>query len=152
LIGGTLLWATFGRLDIVAVADGKLVPATYLKILQPAEQGVVKEILVQEGQEVREGEVLIRMDTALSDADGRALAAEYHTKRIALRRIDAQPAGKPLARTNDDPAEIFGQAQAQYAANVQAYENALSQERAVLQKAKSDLASAVEVKTKLERT
>jgi HlyD family secretion protein len=152
LIGGTLLWAAFGRLDIVAVAEGKLVPATYLKIVQPAEQGVVKEILVQEGQEVREGQILIRMDAALSDADGRALASEYHTKRLALRRIDAQLAGKPLAWTSEDPAEIFAQAQAQYRANVQAYENALSQERAVLAKARSDLAAAIEVKTKLERT
>jgi HlyD family secretion protein len=152
LIGGTLIWATFGRLDIVAVADGKLVPATYLKIVQPSEQGVVKEILVQEGQEVREGQVLIRMDAALSDADGRALASEYHTKRITLRRIDAQLAGKLLARTGEDPAEIFAQAQAQYSANLRAYENALSQERSVLAKARSDLASATEVRTKLERT
>jgi HlyD family secretion protein len=152
LIGGTLIWATVGRLDIVAVAEGKLVPATYLKIVQPAEQGVVKEILVQEGQEVREGQLLIRMDAALSDADGRALASEYHTKRLTLRRIDAQLGGKPLARTGEDPAEIFAQAQAQHKANVQAYENALSQERAVLDKARNDLASAAEVKTKLERT
>ena len=33
---------SFGRLDIVAVADGKLVPSTYLKIVQPAEQGIVQ--------------------------------------------------------------------------------------------------------------
>jgi len=44
-----LLWAIFGRLDIVAVAEGKLVPDTYLKIVQPADSGVVKEILVKEG-------------------------------------------------------------------------------------------------------
>ena len=37
LLAVALLWAFFGKLDIVAVAEGKLVPASYLKILQPAE-------------------------------------------------------------------------------------------------------------------
>ena len=152
LVGGTLAWATFGKLDIVAVAEGKLVPSTYVKIVQPAEQGVVKEILVQEGEEVREGQVLIRMDAVVADAEGRALASDYHTRRITLRRIDAQLAGKTLERTDEDPPAIFGQAQAQYIANVQAYENAVAQERAVLEKAKHDLAAASEVRTKLVQT
>src|SRR5687767_5323445 len=68
LLAGMLLWAAFGRLDIVAVADGKLVPSTYLKIVQPAEQGIVKEILVREGEKVAEGQVLVRMDPALAAA------------------------------------------------------------------------------------
>ena len=36
-LGGLMLWAVFGRLDIVAVAEGRLVPDTYLKIVQPTE-------------------------------------------------------------------------------------------------------------------
>jgi HlyD family secretion protein len=152
LVGGALLWAALGKLDIVAVAEGKLVPASYVKIVQPAEQGVVKEILVREGEQVREGQVLIRMDTALSEAEGKALTSDYQTKRITLRRIDAQLAGQPLARTKDDPPRIYAQAQAQYAANVQAYRSALAQERSVLEKAHHDLAAASEVKSKLTQT
>jgi hemolysin D len=152
LVGATVLWAVLGKLDIVATAEGKLVPSTYVKIVQPAEQGVVKEILVQEGEAVREGQVLIRMDTALSEAEGKALASDYQTKRITLRRIDAQLAGQPLRREEDDPAGIFAQAQAQSTANVTAYQTALSQERAVLDKAKNDLAGAAEVKGKLVAT
>jgi HlyD family secretion protein len=152
LVGATLLWAALGKLDIVATAEGKLVPSTYVKIVQPAEQGVVKEILVQEGEEVREGQILIRMDTALSEAEGKALASDYQTKRVTLRRIDAQLAGQPLRREAEDPAGIFAQAQAQHTANVTAYQTALSQERAMLDKAKNDLAAAAEVKAKLAAT
>jgi multidrug efflux pump subunit AcrA (membrane-fusion protein) len=75
------------------VAEGKLVPDTYLKIVQPTDAGVVKEILVSENQSVKVGQVLIRMDTALSASDLKALTADYHSKRIAPRRIDAQLAG-----------------------------------------------------------
>src|SRR5262249_7073134 len=93
-IAGLILWATLGKLDIVAVADGKLVPDTYLKIVQPTDPGVVREILVKEGELVKEGQVLMRMDTALSESDLKSLTADYQNKRIALRRIDAQLGGK----------------------------------------------------------
>ena len=147
-----LLWATFGRLDIIAVADGRLVPDTYVKIVQPTDSGVVKEILVKEGEEVKTGQVLMRMDAALSESDLKALSADYQNKRIALRRIDAQLAGTPFTRRADDAAELFAQIYAQFLANRQAYENALAQERATLEKAKHDLAAAEQVQKKLAQT
>src|SRR4051794_10958025 len=52
------VWATFGRLDIIAVAQGKLVPQSYLQIVQPADAGIVKELLVKEGDLVKAGQVL----------------------------------------------------------------------------------------------
>jgi hemolysin D len=152
LVAGLVAWMAFGRLDIVAVAEGKLVPASYLKIVQPAEQGIVKEILVKEGELVREGQLLVRMDPVQTEADMRSVEADYQNKRVALRRIDAQLAGKPLYQDKGDPPGLFAQVQAQYASNVGAYENALAQERAVLEKARHDRAGALATKAKLEQT
>ncbi|MCC6212325.1 MAG: HlyD family type I secretion periplasmic adaptor subunit [Burkholderiales bacterium] len=146
-----LAWASFGRLDIVAVADGKLVPSSYLKIVQPAEQGIVKEILVREGQSVRAGQVLARMDTVLTEADVKAIQTEHDNKRLALKRIDAQLSGARLAREKEDPEALFLQVEAQHAANVRAHEGALAQERSVLAKARHDLAGAQATKAKLEQ-
>ena len=151
LLAALLLWTAFGRLDIVAVADGKLVPSSYLKIVQPAEQGIVKDILVKEGEKVDAGQVLIRMDAVLADADAKAIEAEYDNKRLALRRIDAQLAGRALARERVDPPELFAQVSAQHAANVRAFENAVAQERSLLEKARHDLAAAEATKAKLEQ-
>jgi HlyD family secretion protein len=151
LLAALVLWAAFGRLDIVAVADGKLVPSTYLKIVQPAEQGIVKEILVKEGEKVEAGRVLIRMDSALTGADVKAIQADYDNKRLALRRIDAQLAARPLLRERGEPPELHTQVAAQHAANVRAYENALAQEQALLEKARHDLAAAQATKAKLEQ-
>lgn len=142
-------WSAIGRLDIVAVADGKLVPETYLKIVQPADAGVVKEILVREGELVQAGQVLMRMDAAISESDLRSLTAEFHGRRLALRRIDAQLAGLAFTRRADDPAELFARVEAQHAANRRAYENALAQERASLEKAHHELRAAAEVRDKL---
>jgi HlyD family secretion protein len=151
LLAGVILWAIFGKLDIVAVADGKLVPSSYLKIVQPAEQGIVKEILVKEGEKVAAGQVLVRMDPVLADADVKSIQAEYDNKRLALRRIDAQLAGKALVKEARDPAELFAQVSAQHVANVRAYENAIAQEKSLLAKARHDLEAAQATKTKLEQ-
>jgi hemolysin D len=153
LFGLSLVWASLGRLDIVAVAQGKLVPQSFLKIVQPAESGIVKEILVQEGDLVKEGQVLVRMDTRLSEADGRTLLGELQRKRLQLRRIDAELAGKALTlQPDDDPAGIFAQTEAQYQARRQAYLDALGTEQATLLKAQHDLKGATEIEGKLQQT
>ncbi len=89
LLAALLAWATWGQLDIVAVAQGKLVPESFLKIVQPAEAGIVRQILVKEGETVREGQVLMRMDSVASEADGRTLELDRRRKAMTLRRLDA---------------------------------------------------------------
>src|SRR5919106_435677 len=103
LLAAMLAWGYLGRLDVVAVTQGKLVPQSFVKIVQPAEGGIVREILVAEGEPVHEGQVLVRMDTRLSEADVRTVQAELVRKRLQLRRIDAELAGAPLKRAADDP-------------------------------------------------
>ena len=146
-----VLWIIFGRLDIVAVAQGKLVPLTYVKIVQPVDAGVVDKILVKEGQEVQAGQVLMRMDTKLADADSKAVSAEFQRRGIQLRRIDAEMNNTAFTKQSDDPDNLFLQSEAQYRANRQAHQDAAGQEQALLKKAREDLAAAREVQDKLKQ-
>lgn len=152
LFGAMLVWAVVGRLDIVAVAQGKLVPQSFLKIVQPAESGIVREILVGEGDDVTAGQVLVRMDTRLSEADLKTLQAELVRREYQLRRIDAELVDAPLAQKAADRPDQFAQVEAQHQARRQAYLDALGAEQAVLSKARQDLQSAIEVEGKLART
>ena len=152
LFGCLLAWAVLSKLDIVAVATGKLVPQTYLRIVQPFEQGIVKEILVSEGQSVKAGQVLLRMDPRLTDSDRRTVENELKLKQLGLRRIDAEMAGAAIVRQNTDDANLLAQIEAQYRARRQAYQDAQDTERAALAKAQQDLKSALEVESKLKRT
>ena len=106
LLIGLLLWSLIGQLDIVAVAEGKLVPQSYVKIVQPAESGIVQEILVREGDRVRAGQVLMRMDPVVAEADGKSVEAELARKRLSLKRIDTELSGRPLVFTATDPAAL----------------------------------------------
>lgn len=152
LLGALLLWALTGRLDIVAVAEGKLIPQGYLKIVQPAESGIVQEILVHEGDSVKAGQVLMRMDTLITAADAQAIEGEYQRKRLSLRRIDAEIAGQPFTRDAEDPAELYREIAAQYRANRAALESAIAEETTRLVRYKHDLASSEQIEKKLAET
>ena len=105
---------------------------------------------MREGELVREGQVLVRMDTALLAADGRALAAEYQSKRLALRRIDAQLAGTPLRREADDPPALVRAGRGAVRRQRRRLpERARRRSAATLERARHDLAAANEVRAKL---
>ena len=143
-------WMVVGRLDMVAVAPGRLVPRTQLKIVQPAEGGVLREILVAEGERVRAAQVLGRMDVRLAQADATALEADLALRELQLRRIDAELSGGSLARSSAAPEALYAQVEAQREARVQAYQNSLAEERAVIAKARRDMQAAQETRAKLE--
>lgn len=147
-----LLWAMLGRLDIVSVAEGKLVPVSYIKIVQPSEAGIVKEIAIKEGQTVEKDQVLIRMDANVSDADSKAIQSELQHKALELRRIEAELNGRPFHREKSDSVELFNRVYAAYQSNVRAQQDDVSSEQATHQKASSDLAASQEVQHKLEQT
>lgn len=152
LLAGLLIWALIGRLDIVAVAEGKLIPESYVKIVQPAESGIVKDILVREGQSVKAGQILMRMDALITDADTQSVEGEYQRKRLTLRRIKAELSGQPFIPEKDDPSALAEDIAAQYRANRAAFEAALAEERSRLIKARQEMAAAQQVKKKLEET
>ncbi len=145
-----LLWALIGRIDIVATAQGKLVPEGYVKIVQPAESGIVREILVKEGETVTQGQVLMRLDAVLSQADERSLFTDYHTANLTIRRIDSELAGTPLKREEGDPDTVFQQAETQLSANQHAHADAVELERRVLASAQTQLKAAKEIHDKIE--
>lgn len=151
LTGILLLWATFGELDIIASAEGKLVPKTLLKIVQPAEPGVVKELLVEEGAVVKAGQVLARLDTALASADKAGFSSELGNLQMQVRRIEAELGDQPMIpKASDDPGR-YSQVHGQFLAHRQAYTDALEHEKSLLAKGEHERRSALEILNKLEQ-
>lgn len=68
-----LAWACFGRLDVVAVAPGRIVVSDNSKTLQPLEAGVVRRVLVRNGDVVQAGQLLVELDNTQAAADGASL-------------------------------------------------------------------------------
>lgn len=142
-------WACIGKLDIIASAEGRLVPQTYVKIVQPADAGIVQEILVHEGQSVTAGQVLLRMDTHNAQADEKTVQAALSAKALKLRRVDAELSGAAMRRKPDDPGELFKQVQTQYENNHRFHEDEVSRVREAVRKAQRDYEASLAVLAKL---
>ena len=83
----TLLWLFFSKVDIVISAQGKVVPSGKIKVVQAVEQGVVKSILVKNGQFVKQGQSLIEMDATNSDADEKQLLNKLQKAQLTVERL-----------------------------------------------------------------
>ena len=147
-----LVWAVASHLDIVATAPGRLVPSSQVKTVQSAEPGIVREILVREGDRVAPGRVMLRLDATIAGADAAAVANELMLRRITLRAIDAELAGRPLLPLEGDAAPVFSQVRAHFAARRQALLDALAQEEQAGARARSDLLAARRLRDKLAST
>lgn len=144
-----LVWAIFGKLDVVASAEGRLVPQTYVKIVQPADAGIVQDILVKEGEKVQAGQVLMRMDPQVALADEKTIRNDLAMRSLQLRRIDAELSGLPLLKQAGDPDDLFQQVQAQFRDRRQAYLDALGQAQEARKKAERDAEAGREALVKL---
>jgi hemolysin D len=94
-----IAWASFGTVDIVAVAPGKIIPSGRTKTIQPFETSVVRSIRVHDGQNVKTGEVLVELDTTMSAAELGHLRSDLMAGRLEVARLRAALTGTdaPLA-------------------------------------------------------
>ena len=145
-------WAAFGQLEIIISSEGKLVPQTLVKIVQPADAGVVKELLVREGESVRAGQVLARLDPTVARAEQAGVASDLAGQQMQVRRIEAELANAPMYPKTGDQPQLYAQVHGQYLAHKQAYQDGLSSANSMLQKALHERKSAAEVLSKLEQT
>jgi len=84
-----IIWSWFGRVDIVAISKGKIIPTGHTKIVQPFEIGVVRAILVHDGQKVRVGDVLVELDPTMNQADLDHQRNDLMAAKIDIARLTA---------------------------------------------------------------
>lgn len=106
LFGGALLWACLGEIDIVAVAPGRIVVSDRTKTLQPLEAGVVRRVLVKEGDRVSAGQVLVELDATDAVADGASLREQLAAAESDELRSRALQAALKEARPPPFPALV----------------------------------------------
>lgn len=153
-----LLWAIFGRIDVVAIAVGKIIPNDRTKVIQPMETAVVKAIHVRDGQEVKLGQLLIELDATSAVADSDRLRDEALDARLEASRAQAllaslangsPPKLQPLdgvapTRLLAEQSQLSGQYQ-EYLAHRQQLRDEIIRRRAELQTTQEQV-------TKLEQT
>jgi hemolysin D len=150
--------ALVGHLDVIAVANGKLVPNARVKIIQPALTGVVRSILVKNGMHVSAGQLLLELDPAQAAADTDKASASKLDAQLAADRaralLRAQAENKPPSVEPIPGATGDRQQQIQlYATGIYSeYQNRLASLRARLDQRQAELSSARDEIEKLKLT
>ncbi len=84
-----VVWSLVGELDVVAVAQGRIVPTGGVQTIQPLEIGVVRAIHVRDGQTVKKGDTLIELDPTESEVDKEQMVRERMAALVDLARLQA---------------------------------------------------------------
>jgi len=108
--GGFFGWSLFARLDSAAISQGTVVVDSHRKTVQHLEGGILRELLVKEGQAVTAGQVLALLDTTQADAQLGQITSQLVAVQARIARLRAEQAGSltlefppELLQQRDDP-------------------------------------------------
>src|SRR5574341_836021 len=158
LVMAALGWATFGRMDVVATARGKIVPSDRTKTIQPTETATVTAIRVQEGQAVRARQVLLELDATPATADVTRLQADWVTGRLQAHRAEAflqalaREGAVTLASLDGVEAERLAMEARVLQGQVAEYRSKLARLDAEIARKEAEIRSSQEVVEKLVRS
>ncbi len=93
LVAAFFTWAYFGRLDVVSTAVGEVIPSSQIKSVQHLEGGIVREIMIKEGDAVKKGQALMSLEPTASDADVEELQVRITSLGADVARLQAEARG-----------------------------------------------------------
>ena len=105
-IAVAIVWASLAQVDIIAKANGRVVPDGREQVIASLEGGILRELLVKEGQQVTEGQALAMLDPTRVEAQ----QAEGNARKLSLQgtlaRLQAEAAGKAPEFPSDVPEAV----------------------------------------------
>jgi protease secretion system membrane fusion protein len=166
--GGFLLWAAFAPLDEGVPTSGTIAVDTKRKAVQHQQGGIVREVLVGEGQTVEANQVVLRLDDAVARANYESSRQRYLGLRAMEGRLLADQAGMStiafhpelLAASASDPlirqhvtvqTQLLQSRRASLAANIGALDQAAHGQQALIEGYRGVLASRNNQLALLER-
>lgn len=119
-LGGFLFWAGLAPLDEGVPGQGMVTIDTKSKAVQHLSGGIIKEVLVKEGELVKEGQLLIRLDAGVARSNYEAIRQRYLGLRAMEGRLLAEQQGKKIIAWHPDLQAALGDAQIRQLAQTQA--------------------------------
>ncbi len=139
------LWAAFAEIDRTVRGQGRVISSSQLQVVTSLEGGVLEDILVQPGEQVQAGEVLVRLDPTQSGADLGSTSATAVALDMKIARLRAEVAGRapsyPAPSTTDAASQLQVE-KSLYASRQAGLRSALSAGQAQIERARQGVAQA----------
>lgn len=134
------------HVDRVVTAAGRVVSKAPTIIVQPLDTAIVRSIEVREGQEVRSGDLLARLDPTFAAADVDALQARAASFQAEVSRLQAELDERPFEYSSSDPklalqAAIYAQRASERAAKLEAYSQKIDSLKSAVSRSAADVAA-----------
>lgn len=102
------LWASTVSIESAAIARGTIVVESNRKAIQHLEGGIIKEILVKEGDEVKQGQPLIVLDETAANSNVKQLNQRLLALELTKAKLQAEAEGKNTIAVNDTIRKLAG--------------------------------------------
>lgn len=107
LIIFTILWLILGKVDVVVSARGMVIPDGEVKIIQPLDTGVIRQILVKEGDFVKAGQTLMEIDPSSTEPALESSRENYKNVQLEIKRLNAQAKGRAFVSSAYTQNELY---------------------------------------------
>jgi len=146
LVVGAFLWSYFGKVDEEVVTRGKVIPDGMVKVIQPSDTGVIRAIHVEEGQRVKEGDLLIELDPTITQAEVESSGKSLAINRSDMARLKAELRGEEIRGSGKGhdkflllQTDLKQAREAEHRAKVESLELVVSQKKIALQSAEESI-------------
>ncbi|MBC8209066.1 MAG: biotin/lipoyl-binding protein, partial [Desulfobulbaceae bacterium] len=94
VLAALVVWAAFAEIDEITRGQGKVIPSSQIQIVQSVDGGIVSEILVEEGETVTQGQMLLRIDSTRFLSSLRENRSQYLVLQAKAERLKALSEGR----------------------------------------------------------
>lgn len=91
-----IIWAAFAQVDEVTRGEGKVIPSRQLQVIQSVDGGIIAEVFVEEGAQVRKNDLLVRIDPTRFVASFQESSVKAFALAAKVKRLQALLSNQPL--------------------------------------------------------
>ena len=129
LVLAFFIWAGTSEIEEITHGSGQVVPTQEIQVVQSLEGGILTELLIREGQQVKKGQILLKVNDVAFASEERGTEARTLALKAKKARLDAEAAGKTFTvpqEVVDKFPDIARNEQALYQSRQQELSNAKS--------------------------
>lgn len=155
ILAVALVWACFAKVDEVTRGEGRVIPSSQVQIIQSLDGGIVSEILIKEGDVVKVGTPLIKIDETRAVSSLRENKGQYLALLAKQARLSALAMGgafNPPAEVKTETPQVYEQEYALYHASREELASIVSIARAQMEQREKELLELLSKKEFAEKT
>lgn len=135
LFGWGLLWVSYAEIEERTRGTGQVMASSDMQVIQSLEGGILAELMVSEGDQVKKGQILMRIDDVLFASEGRGIEAQMLSLRAKQARLKAEAKGNAF----DMPKDILEKAPAIAANEIKLYKSRAQELKNMLDISQSEI-------------